>query len=120
MQLWARHGQGYTLSSAGTQYKVTLQTPRIAELSKVKAKTVLLESEIGNLTSCVRRDANVGLQSIDFCAFLQYMPVRKDEDYSKVLRSPMPGKVHSIAVKEGEHVRVGQVTKYIIFYPFLV
>ena len=48
------------------------------------------------------------------------MPVKKDEDYSKVLRSPMPGKVHSIAVKEGEHVRVGQVTKHMIFYTFLV
>jgi biotin carboxyl carrier protein len=46
------------------------------------------------------------------------MPVKKDEDYSKVLRSPMPGKVHSIAVKEGEHVRVGQVIKNMILHPF--
>lgn len=56
VQLWSRHSQGYILSAAGTQYKVTLLTPRLAELSK-------------------------------------YMPVKKEEDHSKTLRSPMPGKV---------------------------
>uniref|UniRef100_A0A7S1ECZ6 Propionyl-CoA carboxylase alpha chain, mitochondrial n=2 Tax=Hemiselmis andersenii TaxID=464988 RepID=A0A7S1ECZ6_HEMAN len=71
VQVWSKSSQGYTLSVSGTQYKVTIRTPRVAELAK-------------------------------------FMPVQQEEDHSKTLRSPMPGKVHSIAVQEGEHVRVGQ------------
>jgi hypothetical protein len=38
----------------------------------------------------------------------RFMPVRAAVDHSNELRTPMPGKVHSVAVEEGEEVIAGQ------------
>lgn len=39
---------------------------------------------------------------------VKHMLAKPEVDYSKLLVSPMPGRLVSLAVKEGQHVELGQ------------
>ena len=44
----------------------------------------------------------------------EYVAIKKAEDFSSVLRSPMPGLVLSVAVKPGDHVYARDLTQLVL------
>ncbi|XP_048588525.1 propionyl-CoA carboxylase alpha chain, mitochondrial isoform X2 [Nematostella vectensis] len=104
----------YRMVCSGEEIEFFAGTPLSAPVfeGNVNGKKVLLQtiSKHGNLFN-IQHCGTIYKVRVHTKAeeeLMQYMPVKDEEDMSPFLKSPMPGKVVSVAVVVGDEVREGQ------------
>jgi len=78
------------------------------ETGVVRVVQLVEKTNYGYLISMAGSPYKMTLRSEELERLSQHMPVKVAPDLSAQLASPMPGKLHSIAVKEGDVVIAGQ------------
>jgi len=104
---------GYDVSYEGSNYEVRSdwQFGQLLYSGTINGRPIAVQVERHNQTYSLSSGGQMShLQVLTprEAEFMQYMLVKTPPDTSKLLQAPMPGLLVSIAVKEGDEVKVGQ------------